>query len=321
MKSLVRKSLLALSLFAIARDSHAEELLKLTIPTLPAPSLGAFLGPVIKAQKIDTKNGLDLTFQQKPTATYRTDFAAGTDQIGGSGTLLADVALLRDKGLDVVYVFNVFDFWGTAVVPQKSDIKSVTDLKGKTLTAALPTANFPMFKYLAKTGGLDIQSVELRNADSSALVPTAKSGRSDAVQLWEPAYTVLTYGNEDFRQLDVMSNWKKSTGEEAFPYLGLSARKEWLDKNKPIVQKLFAVYKEAGEYILSHPKEASDQIAPELKVAQPVVEDLIKSDRLKLSVYWANEHKAAADKVFKAAMSVDYLKSQPSDGILYDPAK
>ena len=58
------------------------------------------MGPVIKAQKFDEQNGLDLTFVQKPTATYRTDFAAGTDQLGGSGTLLADVALLKEKGLE-----------------------------------------------------------------------------------------------------------------------------------------------------------------------------------------------------------------------------
>src|SRR3954447_4218246 len=101
------------------------QMVKLTIPTLPSPSLGAFMGPVIKAQKFDEQNGLDLTFVQKPTATYRTDFAASTDQLGGSGTLLADVALLKEKGLDVVYLFNVFDFWGTVVVPQNSDVKTV----------------------------------------------------------------------------------------------------------------------------------------------------------------------------------------------------
>ncbi len=108
-----------LAIFCLSFGAAGAEPVKLTIPTLPSPSLGAFMGPVIKAQKFDEQNGLDLTFVQKPTATYRTDFAAGTDQLGGSGTLLADVALLKEKGLDVVYLFNVFDFWGTVVVPQK----------------------------------------------------------------------------------------------------------------------------------------------------------------------------------------------------------
>lgn len=313
-------SVLAIA-FALSTGPAKADLVKLTIPTLPAPSLGAFMGPVIKAQKFDEQNGLDLTFVQKPTATYRTDFAAGTDQIGGSGTLLADVALLRDKGLKVTYLFNVFDFWATVVVPQESSIKSITDLKGKSLTASLPTANFPIFRYLASLGGLDMSTVQLRNADSSALVPTAKSKRSDAVQLWEPAYTILTYGNQDFRNIDVMPQWKKKTNENAFPYLGISAQQSWVEQNKTTIPKLFATYQKAAEFIKQNPQEASVLIAESLKVSAPLIQDLISSDRLQLNPYWATEHKNAADEVFKAAISEGYLKAMPTDGILYDPGK
>ncbi|MBN8969736.1 MAG: ABC transporter substrate-binding protein [Rhizobiales bacterium] len=311
--------LAAVAVFSVAPAKA--DLIKLTIPTLPAPSLGAFMGPVIKAQKFDEQNGLDLTFQQKPTATYRTDFAAGTDQLGGSGTLLADVALLRDKGLKVTYLFNVFDFWATVVVPQDSGIKAITDLKGKTLTASLPTANFPMFRYLATLGGLDMSSVQLRNADSSALVPTAKSKRSDAVQLWEPAYTILVHGNHDFRSIDVMSQWTDKTKENAFPYLGISAQQAWVDQNKAIIPKLFATYQKASEFIKSHPQEAAILIAKSLNVGAPVIQDLLSSDRLRLNLYWAADNKGAADAVFKAAISEGYLKAVPTDGILYDPRK
>jgi NitT/TauT family transport system substrate-binding protein len=299
---------------------HAQSI-KLTIPTLPAPSLGAFMGPVIKAEKFDEQNGLDLTFVQKPTATYRTDFAAGTDQLGGSGTLLADVALLRDKGLNVVYLFNVFDFWATVVVPRGSDVKTVTDLKGKTLAASLPTASFPMFRYLAKLGGLDIDTVQLRNSDSSGLVPLAKSGRTDAVQLWEPSYSILIHGNNDFRSIDVMSKWKETTGYNAFPYLGISAQQAWVDQNKGTIPKLFATYQKAADFIKANPQKAATLIARDLGVAEPIIQDLVASDRLQLNLYWASTNRAASEEVFKAAKSLGYLKSMPSESILYDPAK
>lgn len=307
--------------FMLFAGAASADLIKLTIPTLPSPSLGAFMGPVIKAKKFDEQSGLDLTFVQKPTATYRTDFAAGTDQLGGSGTLLADVALLRDKGLKVTYLFNVFDFWATVVVPQDSSIKAITDLKGRTLTASLPTANFPIFRYLAGLGGLDMKTVELRNADSSALVPTAKSKRSDSVQLWEPAYTILTHGNNDFRSIDVMSHWKKKTSENAFPYLGISAQQAWVDQNKSVIPKLFSAYRLAAEFIKSHPKESASLIAKSLRVSGPVIEDLLSSDRLQLNLYWAVDNRQAAAEVFKAAISEGYLKSMPTDGVLYDPTK
>jgi ABC-type nitrate/sulfonate/bicarbonate transport system substrate-binding protein len=294
---------------------------KLTIPTLPVPSLGAFLGPVINDQGFDKANGLDITFQQKPTATYRTDFAAGTDLIGGSGTLLADVALLKEKGIDVVYLFNVFDFWGTVVVPKDSPVKKIADLKGKTLTASLPTANYAMFRYLAKLGGLDMAAVQLRNSDSSGLVPTARAGRSDAVQLWEPAYSTLTFGNNDFRSIDVMSQWKAATGVSAFPYLGISAHQSWVKSNRPLIAKLYKTYQLAADFIRKNPDQAAAIISKATNIPAKVVKELVTSGRLQLNLYWAAENRKASTEVFKAGIDVGYLKRMPVDSVLYDPGK
>ena len=44
----------------LAQPASAEELQKLSIVIFGPPSLGAFLPPVIKAQKLDEKNGVDL---------------------------------------------------------------------------------------------------------------------------------------------------------------------------------------------------------------------------------------------------------------------
>jgi NitT/TauT family transport system substrate-binding protein len=308
-----------LAIFCFAFGAARAEPVKLTIPTLPSPSLGAFLGPVIKSQKFDEQNGLDLTFVQKPTATYRTDFAAGTDQLGGSGTLLADVALLKVKGLDVVYLFNVFDFWATVVVPKSSDVKVLADLKGKTLAATLPTASFAMFRYLAKLSGLDMAQVQLRNSDSSGLVPIAKSGRTDAVQLWEPSYSILVHGNSDFRSIDVMSKWQQVTGLSALPYLGISAQRAWVEKNKPLIPKLYAAYQMAASFIKSNPQQAAAIISKDLNIPEPVTRELISSDRLQLNVYWASANKKAAQEVFKGGQDVGYLNAMPGEEVLYDP--
>ena len=294
---------------------------KLTIPTLPVPSLGAFLGPVIKSEGFDAANGLDIKFQQKPTATYRTDFAAGTDLIGGSGTLLTDVALIKEKGVDVVYLFNVFDFWATVVVPKDSDVKSIVDLKGKTLAASLPTANYTIFRYLAKLGGLDVSSVQLRNSDSSGLIPMAKAGRADAVQLWEPAFSLLTHGSNNFRSIDIMSKWEDATGLKTIPYLGISAHQSWVDANRAVIPKLFQTYKAAGEFIEKNPARAAEIIGKAASIPAPVIEELITSGRLRLNIYWGAEERAAATEIFKAAMNVGYLKKMPDESVLYAPGK
>lgn len=294
---------------------------KLTIPTLPVPSLGYFMAPVIKSEGFDKANGLDITFVQKPASTYRTDFAAGTDMIGGSGTILTDVALLNEKGVKTVYLFNVFDFWATVVVPQHSSIRTLADLKGKVLAASLPTASYAMFRYFARLGRLDLSAVEIRGTAVPGLIPTAKSGRADAVELWEPAYSILTYGNDEFRSIDFVSKWKKATGLSSIPYLGVAAHQSWAEQHRPLIEELFKTYQAAVEFVGRRPGDAATIIGKQTRIDPKVLEYLFPSKRLALKLYWAARNREAAKQVFKAAVAIGYLKKMPPDSVLYDPRK
>ena len=63
---------LALTAFAILAPAAAQEPAKITIVVFGFPSLGAFMPPVIKAQKLDTANGLDIEFVERPPDAYTT---------------------------------------------------------------------------------------------------------------------------------------------------------------------------------------------------------------------------------------------------------
>src|SRR3979409_740601 len=108
---LTRLPALALAASALALGSisgaNAQPTEKLTIVIFSPPSLGALLPPVIKAQKFDVANGLDITFEERPPDAYATQFNSGEFKIGGSASLttmgLADV-----RGVKVKYLFNLF---------------------------------------------------------------------------------------------------------------------------------------------------------------------------------------------------------------------
>src|SRR5262245_53892662 len=87
---------------------------KLTIVVFGAPSLGAFLPPIIKAQKLDEKNGLALTFDERTPDAYTAQFNSGEYKLGGSAALLT-VGLADLRGVKVTYLFNLFDYWGSVV--------------------------------------------------------------------------------------------------------------------------------------------------------------------------------------------------------------
>src|ERR1700690_2506756 len=134
---------------------------KVTIVVFGFPSLGAFMPPVIKAQKLDAANGLDIEFVERTPDAYTTQFNSGEFKIGGSAALLT-VGVADERGVKVKYLFNLFDFWG-AVVTSRPEVKSVKDLEGKELAAARATTNYQMFDFLAKKLGPDPGRVKVVN--------------------------------------------------------------------------------------------------------------------------------------------------------------
>src|SRR6185312_14872185 len=99
-----------LALAAAPATAQAPE--KVTIVVFSFPSLGAFMPPVIKAQKLDDANGLDIEFVERTPTAYTTQFNSGEFKVGGSAALLT-IGLADLRGVKVKYLFNLFDFWGT----------------------------------------------------------------------------------------------------------------------------------------------------------------------------------------------------------------
>ena len=160
------------------------------------------------------------------------------------------------------------------------------------------------------------------NTAPPGLVGYALADRADAIQLWEPAYTLLKAKKPDIRMLDTDMNktWKSFAGGERIPYLGVAAHDDWIAANQALIPKLYATYKEAGEYIAAHPEEAAALIAP--KSTPPdraALVSLIKAnDRLGMNVVPAGEVAKQIDAVYKAGVDVGYFKTMPSNDTIYD---
>jgi ABC-type nitrate/sulfonate/bicarbonate transport system substrate-binding protein len=310
---------LALGALAATAPAAAQAPAKLSIVVFGFPSLGAFMPPVIKAKKFDIANGLDITFEQRPPTAYTTQFNSGEFKVGGSAALLT-VGLADERGVKVKYLFNLFDFWG-GVVTSRPEIKTVKDLEGQEVAAARATTNFQMFSFLAKKLGADVSKMKVVNTAPPGLVGYALADRAAAVQLWEPAYTLLKAKKPGIRLLDLSmdKSWKAFAGSTEIPYLGVAAHTDWIEANQALIPKLYAVYKAAGEYIVKHPEEAAKLIAPKSSAAdQAALVGLIKSnDRLGMNVAGAHSLSKQIEGVYKAGIDVGYLKKLPSNDTIY----
>src|SRR3546814_19031672 len=95
----MRMALAAAALTSIAGTASAAD--KVQVVVFGPPSLGAFLPPVIKAQKLDQANGLDIDFVQRPPDAYATQCNSGEFNVGGSAALLK-VGLASTKGVKAI---------------------------------------------------------------------------------------------------------------------------------------------------------------------------------------------------------------------------
>jgi len=284
-----------------------------------APSLGAFVPAVIDAKGLDSKHGLDMKFTYTTPDNYNAEFAAGNTDVGGSAALLSE-ALRSEKGAKSTYLFNVFDYFG-AVVTDKDDVKSLPDLDGKSLAAATGTTNYAMFEWFAKEQGLDAEKTKRLNQTTPGLSTMALSGRADATQLWEPAYSGLIAQDDDIRTLDMgIPKWKQRFGTERIPYLGVASTPEWVKKNPKLVKPLYDTYKEAADYIAKNPDDAAKIIAAKIPNGKPeTIKELIENnDRLGLRVTPASELRKPIEAVFEAGQETGYLKKDPPSSIVGD---
>jgi NitT/TauT family transport system substrate-binding protein len=304
---------------AVCSPASADELQKLSIVIFGPPSLGAFLPPVIKAQKLDEKNGLSISFEERTPDAYTAQFNSGEFQLGGSASLLT-IGLADVRGVKVTYLFNLFDFWGT-VVTSKADVKSVRDLEGKDLAAARGTTNYVMFDWFARQLGADPAKFSVVNTATPGLVGYALADRATAVQLWEPAYTTLRAKKPDIKTIDlrIEESWRKATGSTNIPYLGVAAHIDWAEKHRDLIPKLYAAYKEAGEWTSAHPDDAARLImAKGTDDDRKAIADLIRAnDRLGMNIRTAAEVSKEIKSVYDAGRSIAFLPSDPSAATIY----
>jgi NitT/TauT family transport system substrate-binding protein len=307
------------ALALLSGPSQAQTPEPLSIVVFGPPSLGAFLPPVIKAQKLDEKNGVAIKFEERTPDAYTAQFNSGEFKLGGSASLLT-VGLADVRGVKVTYLFNLFDFWG-AVVTSRPDVKTLKDLEGKEVAAAKGTTNWVMFDWFARQLGADTAKFAVINTATPGLIGYALADRAAAVQLWEPAYTTLLSKKPDMRTIDISiaDSWKKFTGSRNIPYLGVAAHIDWVEKNPKLVPKLFAAYKDAAEWVTAHPDDASKLIAPKgTQDDQKAIAELIRAnDRLGMNVQWASDVRKEINSVYAAGKSIAFLPSDPSPATIY----
>jgi NitT/TauT family transport system substrate-binding protein len=302
---------------ARAADPAPGSPVPITIVVFTPPSLGAVFPTIIKQQKYDIANGIDINFVERPPDAYAAQFNSGEFKVGGSASILI-LGLGATRGIKVSYLFNLFDYWST-VVTNRPDIKTLADLKGREVAAAKGTTNYTVFEWFAQRAGVDPKSIKVLNTATAGLLGYALADRADAVALWEPAYSMLIAKRPGIHtiDLDVAKTWSAYAGGALFPNLGVAAHQDWIDKNGELIPRLYRAYKQAAEWVVAHPAEAAPMVAPVKEESErKAIADMVRNNsRLAMNLYPASKATKEIEAVYRMGISVGLFKTAPDTAI------
>ena len=300
-------------------SARAADPVPVTIVVFSPPSLGSIFPAVIKQQKFDIANGVDISFVERTPDAYAAQFNSGEFKVGGSASVLI-LGLGTTRGVKTKYLFNLFDFWGT-VVTHRPDIKTLADLKGKQLAGAKGTTNFNMFEFFAQQQGVDTKSLEVINTATPGLVGYALADRADAVQLWEPAYSLVTARRPDIRTIDlnIEKVWRAFTGGRQIPNLGVGAHEDWIAQHPDLPPRLYRAYKQAAAWVVANPAAAAPLVAPVRDDAdRKAIDAMIRDNsRLAMNLVPAGRIRSEIQAAYRAGMAVGLLRTMPDPATIY----
>ncbi|WP_338433358.1 ABC transporter substrate-binding protein [Clostridium tyrobutyricum] len=180
-------------------------------------------------------------------------------------------------------VFLAFDGKGeegknqAILVSKDSKLKSVKDLKGKTIATPLgSSAHRLLLAELDKNGITD--EVNVTNQDVTVGTTNLEQKKIDAVTVWEPFTSLIETKNIGKILVD--------GSDTKIDYLdGVVADKTWVEKNKGYTKAFLQALIESHKFIRENPDDAAKIFAEESKYPLEVTKKIVENVRFDSVIY------------------------------------
>ncbi|WMS44007.1 ABC transporter substrate-binding protein [Acuticoccus sp. MNP-M23] len=189
--------------------------------------------------------------------------AIAADQVDFGGLGNPPTAIGVTRGLDItgIMVLNMLDYVEAMVVRTDKDIKSLADLKGKTIAAPFGSTTHYLLLQALTDEGIDPAEMEILDLRPADIAVTWARGDIDAAWYWEPN---LDKAVKDGGHIFMTSGIMASRGYPTWD-VGV-VMNDFADKYPDYVEKFLAAECEGIAYWIDNPKETAAIIAEELSL-------------------------------------------------------
>jgi len=179
------------------------------------------------------------------------------------------MATARGEGKPVIVIYGVFSPVNMVFVPKNSQIKTLSDLKGKKLGVfgGPSSTTFAFLAVVAKNWyGIDLfRDAELVTAPAPALAELLGRGDIDAALLGT-VESIQTFAQNRYRVLaDLSGEYRAHQGGRAPAHVTIATNEEFARTHEALVRDYLKAYKSAVEYVHAH-AEVWDEYAASIKM-------------------------------------------------------
>ena len=131
------------------------------------------------------KNGLDVSIKKIPQKDRHLAIASGDIQC--AATTVETWIVWNANGVATKQIFQLDKSYGADGMVVRNDVKSIKELKGKTVAASAPgTAPYFTLAWFLKKNGLSVKDVTVVNLEPAAAAQAFVAGQNDAAMTYEP---------------------------------------------------------------------------------------------------------------------------------------
>jgi ABC-type nitrate/sulfonate/bicarbonate transport system substrate-binding protein len=275
---------------------------------------------VVAERGIDKKHGIELEMvSQNSVPVYYASIANGDAELIVGGPHVFQKMILEGVPIKLIATWAPLDI--LAVITADPAIKSLADLKGKSLAAAVGSSEYQITAIYGRKLGLNFGTdVTVVTAPPPLARAQLEAKRVDAAMLWEPTTTLALRDNPSFRVIMTGdAAWKAIANARGWD-LVLTARDDFLKRNAALVPRLIAMFQDAQRYMKDNLDDADAILTRSIKLPNGVFKSAVQSGRLVFDVLPASgAEREVIWGMFKVAVETGYLPQMPSEDAIYRP--
>lgn len=305
---------------AVAPPAPAQEPIKVKIGRLGFPSLSSMMIDVVKDQGLDRKHGLDVeAVTLGAVSAYYAALATGEVDMLAAGPHV--LQKMRLEGVPIKAALTYARLNALAVITADPAIKTIADLKGRSIAADMGSSEYQILALYGKSQGVVFgKDVTVVQAGPPLARTQLQARRVDAAMTWEPSATLTLRDNPQYRTiLTGDTAWKAVARAEGWELI-VAVREDFLRRSAAAIPRLLRMFQEGQRFIKASLDDADRIVVGSVKLPPGVFKEAVASGRLVYDVMpaWEAERAVIWD-MFRIAVEVGYLPKLPDEGAIYRP--